>query len=184
MELYVWIAFSTVIYIFQFIYLVCANDQYISYLFGISTDQRVFLKLVGICYAFHSTIIMKLPLNSFAVLYVTVNYHFRCVLNEFSRNINTELFGNYQSLLNTFNSFKTTIDYLDDELSFFVLCEILYSSSALFFAVSGILRWNWFANCFMCMDRISFLSELVNTVHIVVIMTLHASLVSESYAEI
>lgn len=184
--LYFWIAVSTLSHLLLFASVLYGdrNFQYISNLFGIAEDTNALYYTCVVFYAFYSSILMILPLNTFAVFFAVVCYHVRSVLKDVSSKLSNDCLIDYQKILQSCNSFKRIIDMLDDELSFFVLCEVLYTSSVLFFTISGILRSDIFVVCLTCLDRISFFCHLVNSLLIFFVITVSASMVSESYAKV
>lgn len=185
--LYTWIAFSTMGYVLRFIALVDTNDKnmFISKLFCISNNNSALHKVAVISYAFNSAILMELPLNTFAAFFVIVNLDMKCVLKNFSKVMCSETVENYRKLLSSFNSLKTTIDLLDDGLSFFVLCEILYSSDLLFFTITLILRdGQVYGQSPTSLRGISFVYQLVTILGTFVIITISACSVSEAYAKV
>lgn len=182
--LYFWMAVSTLSHLLIFATVVYSEGQYISNLFGIALNKNALYYTCAVFYAFHSSIFMILPLNTFAVFFAILCYHVRSALKDVSSKLSDECLVDYQKCLQSCSSFKRIIDMLDDELSFFVLCEVLYASAVLFFTISGILRSDIFVVCLTCLDRISFFCHLVNSLLIFFVITVSAAMVSESYAEI
>lgn len=83
-----------------------------------------------------------------------------------------------------FNSIKTTINYLDDKLSFFLLCETIYISTVLMFTVSAKLHSNTFMDCPYCFRSIWSLGVLVNNGVLFIVISVSACMVSEAYSDL
>lgn len=183
--LYAWIAFSTMSYVLKFINFVDINekDKYMSKLFRMSRNSTALHNVAVISYAFNVAIVMELPLNTFAVFFVITSHDVKCVLKTFLKKICSEYIDNPQKLLRSFNSLKITIDFLDNELSFFVFCAILFSSCCLFFTVTLIIR-SENGQSLTFLTIISFVYQFITILGIFVIITTSSCAVSEAYAEV
>lgn len=184
--LYAWIIISILIIAVKCMSSLNKSDEnvFIIHLCDLFNHNSLFCKIIPILNIFQSSILMDLPLNTFAIFYVNINNQLRYELKKFSKEITLKQFSNHRSVLCRFYSIRDTMNFIDKELSFFVFCEILHSSTMLFFTVSGILRWTAFSSCFTCHDRLAFLSQLCNTVLISFMLTTSACMVSETYSEI
>lgn len=184
--MYPWIALGIAIHIPIFVnnVILPGNPDHITNLFGTKIEESCYAAKAF--YSFYKTVLERLPMKTFAVFYVVVCYQMRCAIREMSSKIfrNDGTFINYQKLLRCHVSIQSTLEHIDDELSFFVLSLTLYLSSAVFFMVSVFLHHMYFFSaCPLCLERITFCLFLVDSVVTFVMLTASACMVSEAYAE-
>lgn len=183
--LYLWAALSTMSYVLMFVVTIILNKENIRIynLFGIADNRKGLYHLALVFYAFHGSMLMNLPINTFAIFYVAVCHHVICVLNTLSQKISNYCI-NFKKLMRCYNSINETMEFLDNELSLFVLFETIYTSCVLLFAISGIFHLNLFRDCLFCLNYISFLCILVNSLVLFIVMSTYACLVSETYSRV
>lgn len=183
--LYLWAALSTISYVLMFVVTILLNKENIRIynLFGIAENRKGLYHLALVFYAFHGSMLMNLPMNTFAIFYVAVCHHVICVLNNFSKKISKYCI-NFKNLMRCYTSINETMEFLDDELSLFMLFETIYTSCVLLFTISGIFHLKLFRNCIFCLNRISVLCLLVNSLVLFIVMSTYACLVSEIYSQV
>lgn len=183
--LYTWIALGTLSSVFKFLVFVDTYEKgmFISKLFCVSKNNSILYKVAVTSYAFNSTILMELPLHTFAAFFVIVSHDVKCVLKNFLNAMHSRYVENSHNLLLSFNSLRITIDLLDDKLCFLVFCEILYSSCVLFYTVTLALRQEIQGDSIIFYHGIFYMCYLVNILGIFIIVTISACSVSEAYAE-
>lgn len=183
---YSWMALSILSHALKFIILVTyfnGQRDFISKLFGIE-EENIFYNLALSFYAYHTSVLMRFPPTAFAIFFVLVCNHVRGVLKRISRKLSDKTYVDHQKLMNSLSFVKMTINFLDDELSFFMLCETIYTSSEVMYAVSSILHYHPSRHCLSCSGPFSFIIIIISTLIIFVAMCASACLVSEAYRDL
>lgn len=183
--LYLWIVLNLLSILLNFISLVTYyyEQKTISNMFGIPENKTVLIKFAVVLYAYYKSFFIRLPLNTFAIYFVLVCNHVRYVLENMSRKLNTSPVS-YTKLMQSYNSFQKFINFLDDELSFFVLCETIYVNHELLFAIHNFLHSTGFLACPFCLEGLSFLGTFINIVIFFIAMCASACMVSEAYSDL
>lgn len=161
------------------------NTTHIRKLFGITDEINVLSDGVTVFYYFHHSILIKLPIHTFALFYALVSHHVRCLVKQFSERHSLEHVVDYQKLLQSLSSLHVTIESLDDKLSSFVLCLTLYMSYVVIFVVRYVLHYtDYFLSCPFCLDRVAHYTYVASSVFAFIAVATSASLVSEAYDEL
>lgn len=160
------------------------NTTHIRKLFGITDEKNLLNDGVTVFYYFHHSILIKLPIHTFALFYALVCHHVRCLLKQFSERHPSDIVD-YKKLLQSLSSLHATIESLDDELSSFALCLTLYMSYVVIFVIRFVFHHtDYFLSCPFCLDRVIHYTYVASSVVAFTAMAVSASMVSEAYDEL
>lgn len=178
--IYLWAVLSTFMHIPILILSIINENQTKELFFGLTFDP-VLMSVTWVAYSTFSIVIMILPVNTFAIFYVLVCNQITSALKEFSKGSMADSRADFGKLFQSYTSIKTTVGFLDDELSFMVLCNTVFSAAMMYFCVSVALHPSLFKSYYQCL-AITFL--LLTTMVSFIAMAISASLVSEASAEV
>lgn len=184
---YSWVVLNSFYHAMIFIYAVTnikKQKLFLTHLLGIPENRFVFFNVAAAFYAYHVSILLRFPQTTFAIFFVLVCSHIKYTLNRISKKLFDESHVDYQKLIRSFTFIKMTINFLDDELCFFVLCETIYTASENMTVLSDILHYQPIRGCPSCDGQFSVLRNPFYTFIFFIAMCASACLVSEAYSDL
>lgn len=128
--------------VFLFIYKLSTEQVFskAKYFFGFKLENQVMNMIVGIFIEIYFHLCKILPMYTFLILYATVCLQLTNVIRRFSKSMSANVNCDYEKLLNSFMSLKSTLEYVDDLLSFPLFISTIYFSTVMYFALCVVLQ--------------------------------------------
>ncbi|KAG8189072.1 hypothetical protein JTE90_025502 [Oedothorax gibbosus] len=178
--IYPWVVFSTLIHIpiFAIMIIEMENADTQTLLFDQIFNPTI-LSIVGVLFSFFIVIMTLLPMNTYAIFYVIVCHNMTSVIKGFLKRLMKN--PRNHDLVYEYTSIKKAVYSLDEELSFMVFCNIIFSSSMMYYSISMFLKPSLFQTFFV---RVWITLLFLNTMVCFVAMTASATFVGEASAQV
>lgn len=140
-------------------------------------------EIISMYIAFNMAFFIEMPYNAFVLFFLIVSLDLKNEMKHFLKLMRSGSVD-WKNLLRSYNFLKIIIIFIDDKVSFFVLCEIFLSWLIMFFIVTLVLRFESFENTTTFLLKLYSVLLTVNIVTTFFIITTCACSVSEAYAKI
>ncbi|KAG8183824.1 hypothetical protein JTE90_025708 [Oedothorax gibbosus] len=178
--IYPWAVFSTLIHItILAISIIEMKNNVTQTLLFDQVINPTLLSVVGVLYVSFIVITTLLPMNTYAIFYVLVCHNMTSVIQGFLKRLTTN--PGVDSLLYEYTSIKNVVYSLDEELSFMVFCNIVFSSTMTYYSISVLLNPSLLQTF---SARVWMTLLFLNTMVCFVAMTASATFVGETSAQV
>ncbi|KAG8177266.1 hypothetical protein JTE90_011145 [Oedothorax gibbosus] len=114
-----------------------AGVPYIHY--GIPSENTIMYNMAATMHTTYFYVFAKIPMDTFNLFYLIVCDHLRRVIKNFASSLDSKK-KDYNSLLRNYVDIKSTINFIDGELSLFVFLNVILTSAVMYDTVSGLMH--------------------------------------------
>lgn len=148
--------------------------------YGISREDYFLYNFAAALHSVYFNFIAQLPMFAFDMFYIIVCCHLRHAIRSFSKDL-IEKESSYDDHLRSYVSIKSIADFVDDELSIFIVCGTVSTSNMMYYTVTTFLHQaGAHTSLYTAVIIFNFVYRFVSFIA----MTMAASSVSEASAEV
>ncbi|KAG8195852.1 hypothetical protein JTE90_008544 [Oedothorax gibbosus] len=150
------------------------------YYYGIPRENNLLYSAVATLHTIYFFFFVQIPIITIYLFYILVCDHLRCIIKNFSARLSSQT-NDFESLLRSYGNIKSTVTFIDDQLSLFVFFNVIFTSLTMYYTISSIFQ----------IDLLKFPTEnkeviihFLHTLTVFIALITAASSVSEASAEV
>ncbi|KAG8190794.1 hypothetical protein JTE90_005830 [Oedothorax gibbosus] len=150
------------------------------YHYGIPRENDLLYSAAAAVHTVFFFFFAQVPMITVDLFYILICHHLRCIIKKFSASLSSET-SDFEALLLSYGKIKSTINFVDDQLSVFALLNVIMTSGRMYYLISSLLHINlaMFSN-----DLFKILIIFFYTLAEYITVITAASSVSEASAEV